>query len=444
MSNKKGKHSDINFASKTEVESISYHTGDGSLDRPGKIEITLTKKLAKKEDLALAYSPGVAGPCRVIAKDKNAVYDLTAKGNLVAVISNGTAILGLGNLGPEASKPVMEGKAMLFKAFADIDAFDLELKGTDVNKLAEVIMALEPTFGGINLEDIKAPECFELEAILTQEMEIPVFHDDQHGTAVVASAGLLNALFLVDKDISDVKVVFSGAGASAIATAKMFISLGVRKDNLFMFDSKGLITEKRDNLTKEKLLFAQKHSDSISLKEVISGADVFVGLSGPGVLTKDMVKTMADKAVVFAMANPTPEILPEEVYAVRKDIIVGTGRSDYKNQVNNALGFPFIFRGALDSRARRISEGMKMAAAMAIAKVCRKNWPKDIAKGKRKPSVEELTSIAIVPAPTDKNLLLEVPFAVFESASKEGIARKDFNEKEYKNYLKKISKKVKL
>ena len=353
-------------------EALDYH----SLGRPGKIEIRPTKPTLSSLDLAKAYSPGVAFPCLEIAENPDDVFKYTAKGNLVAVVSNGTAVLGLGSIGPEAGKPVMEGKGVLFKKFADIDVFDIEIKEETVEGMVRVVSGLEPTFGGINLEDIKAPECFEIEAQLVEKMNIPVFHDDQHGTAIIAAAGFLNALELTKRKIDKAKVVFSGAGAAAVACAKLFIDMGLKRENLVMCDSKGVIYDgRKQGMNKHKQEFAVK-TKMRTLTEAIKDADAFMGVSAKGLLSKKMVKSMAAKPIIFAMANPDPEILPSEVAEVRDDAIVATGRSDFPNQVNNVLGFPFIFRGALDVRAKKINSEMKIAAVKALANLTKKKFPK--------------------------------------------------------------------
>ncbi len=343
-------------------EALDYH----SSGRKGKIEVIPTKSYSTQRDLSLAYSPGVAEPCLEIAEDKSKVYDYTAKGNLVAVITNGTAVLGLGNIGPEASKPVMEGKGLLFKIYADIDVFDIEVDATDIDRFVETVKAIAPTFGGINLEDIKAPEAFEIEERLKKELNIPIMHDDQHGTAIISSAALLNALELTGKKINEIKVVVSGAGAAAVSCAKLYIALGVKPQNLIMFDSKGAITTDRKNLDKQKQQFAVKTKVK-TLEEAMKKADVFLGLSKGGIVTKEMIASMPPNPIVFALANPTPEISYDEAVSVRKDIIMATGRSDNPNQVNNVLGFPYIFRGALDVRATGINEEMKITAVKAMS-----------------------------------------------------------------------------
>ncbi|HEY6662831.1 MAG TPA: malic enzyme-like NAD(P)-binding protein, partial [Sphingomicrobium sp.] len=348
----------------TEAEALEFH----ARGRPGKIEIIATKPMATQRDLALAYSPGVAVPVRAIAADPGCAYDFTAKGNLVAVISNGTAILGLGNLGALASKPVMEGKAVLFKRFADVDAIDIEVKTSDAQRFIDAVELLEPTFGGINLEDIAAPDCFIIEQTLRERMNIPVFHDDQHGTAIISAAGLINACHLTNRKLSDVRVVVNGAGAAAIACTELVKAMGVRGDNVIMCDRKGVIYKGRTDIDQWKSAHAVD-TDKRTLAEAIEGADVFLGLSAANVVSKDMVKSMAKNPIIFAMANPDPEISPEDAMAVRPDSIIATGRSDYPNQVNNVLGFPFIFRGALDVRATAINDEMKIAAAEALAEL---------------------------------------------------------------------------
>ena len=350
-------------------EALYYH----EKGRPGKIEVVPTKEYANQRDLSLAYSPGVAEPCLAIQKNPDDAYKYTAKGNLVAVISNGTAVLGLGDIGALAGKPVMEGKGLLFKIYADIDVFDIELNTKDVDEFVRTVKIMEPTFGGVNLEDISAPECFEIEERLKKELNIPVMHDDQHGTAIISSASLLNALSIVEKNIDDVKIIINGAGASAISCTRLYNALGAKKENIFMFDSKGLIHPSRTNLDGKKSEFANdKMPAETTLADAIKGADVFVGLSKGNVLSKEMVKTMARDCIVFALANPTPEISYPDAIEAREDIIVATGRSDYPNQVNNVLGFPYIFRGALDVRASEINEEMKLAAVRALADLAKK------------------------------------------------------------------------
>ncbi|MEL6350038.1 MAG: malic enzyme-like NAD(P)-binding protein, partial [Myxococcota bacterium] len=352
-------------------DALEYHKGS----RPGKLQVVPTKPLLTQRDLTLAYSPGVAEPCREIHKNPDDVFDYTAKGNLVAVVTNGTAVLGLGNIGPMAGKPVMEGKANLFKKFADIDVFDIELDAKTPEEVIAAVKAIAPTFGGINLEDIAAPDCFIIEQQLKRELDIPVFHDDQHGTAIIGGAALLNAIELTGREMGSAKVVFAGAGAAAVATAKLLCELGVRRSNIWMFDADGLVYIGRSKtMFPEKEMFAQDHSP-IPLSEGLKGADVFIGLSVGGLLNGEMVKTMADRPIIFAMANPDPEISYEEAIAAVPDAIVATGRSDYPNQVNNVLGFPFVFRGALDCRARSINEEMKLAAVRALAQLAKEDVP---------------------------------------------------------------------
>jgi len=414
-------------------EALAYH----SSGRRGKIEVTPTKALSTARDLSLAYSPGVAEPCLDIAKDPDLSYTYTARGNLVGVISNGTAVLGLGNIGAYAGKPVMEGKGVLFKKFADLDVFDLEVDANDVDTFCTVVKALEPTFGGVNLEDIKSPECFEIEERLRTSMQIPVFHDDQHGTAIISGAALLNALALAKKELSEVKVVVSGAGASAIACARFFVSLGVRKENTLLVDTKGVVYEGRaDGMNKYKAEFAA-HTTRRTLAEAMDGADVFLGCSAKGVLTAEMVATMAPTPVVLALANPDPEIDYDAARAVRPDAIVATGRSDFPNQVNNVLGFPFIFRGALDVRARGITEGMKRAAARALAALAREEVPESVSRaygGERFAFGPDY----IIPKPFDPRVLLWVAPAVAQAAMDDGVARIQVEQGAYREQLQKL------
>jgi len=402
----------------TEAEALEFH----SQGRPGKIEIVATKPMATQRDLALAYSPGVAVPVRAIAENPGCAYDYTAKGNLVAVISNGTAILGLGNLGALASKPVMEGKAVLFKRFADVDAIDIEVKTEDAQRFIDCVELLEPSFGGINLEDIAAPDCFIIEQTLRERMNIPVFHDDQHGTAIISAAGLINACHLTNRALADVKVVVNGAGAAAIACTELMKAMGVRGDNVIMCDRKGVIHKGRTDLDQWKSAHAVE-TDRRTLAEAIEGADVFLGLSAANVVTKDMVKSMARDPIIFAMANPDPEIRPEDAMEVRPDSIIATGRSDYPNQVNNVLGFPFIFRGALDVRATAINDAMKIAAAEALAELAREPVPEEVAAayGGRSHSFGR---DYIIPAPFDPRLMEVVAAAVAEAAVQSGVAQK--------------------
>lgn len=400
----------------TEREALFYH----KTIRPGKIEIIASKPMATQRDLSLAYSPGVAVPVQAIADDPATAYDYTARGNLVAVISNGTAILGMGNLGALASKPVMEGKAVLFKRFADVDSIDIELASEDPEALIEAIAMMEPSFGGINLEDIKAPECFIIEQALRERMKIPVMHDDQHGTAIIAAAGLVNACFLTGRKFEDVKMVVNGAGASALACTALIKSMGVRPENVLVCDTKGVIYQGRDNVDQFKSAHATV-TDKRTLQEALVGADIFLGLSAKGAVTQDMVKAMAPQPIIFAMANPDPEITPPEVKAVRPDAVVATGRSDYPNQVNNVLGFPFIFRGALDVRATAINEEMKIAAAHAIAELAREQVPEEVAAAYGKNHQFGLDYI--IPAPFDPRLIEVVSSAVAKAAMDTGVAQ---------------------
>ncbi|OSY87142.1 malic enzyme [Tenacibaculum holothuriorum] len=398
-------------------EALLYH----AKPKPGKIAVVPTKKYATQRDLALAYSPGVAEPCLEIAKDKNNVYKYTAKGNLVAVISNGTAVLGLGDIGPEASKPVMEGKGLLFKIFADIDVFDIEVDATDVDRFVETVKAIAPTFGGINLEDIKAPEAFEIERRLKEELDIPVMHDDQHGTAIISAAALKNALEIAEKNIEDVRIVVSGAGSAAVSCATLYLALGARAENITMFDVNGLLDKNRTDLAPNQQKFTTDKNYK-NLAEAMVAADVFLGLSVGGLVTKEMVQSMAKNPIVFAMANPVPEISYEEAVASREDIIMATGRSDHPNQVNNVLGFPFIFRGALDVRATAINEEMKMAAVHAIADLAKKTVPEQVN------IVYDEVSLSfgkdyIIPKPFDPRLIYEIPPAIAKAAMDSGVAQ---------------------
>lgn len=400
-------------------EALHYH----AKGRPGKIEVIPSKETASQKDLTLAYSPGVADPCLEIAANPEDIYKYTAKGNLVAVISNGTAVLGLGDIGPEASKPVMEGKGLLFKIYADIDVFDLELNTKNVDEFVRTVKILEPTFGGINLEDISAPECFEIEERLKAELNIPVMHDDQHGTAIISAAALLNALEIVKKDISKVKIIINGAGASATSCTRLYCSLGAQKQNILMFDSKGLIHPSRTNLDGRKAEFANDHfSPETSLTEALVGADVFVGLSKGDILSEEMIKPMAPDCIVFAMANPTPEISYDKALNARKDIIFATGRSDYPNQVNNVLGFPYIFRGALDVRSKVINEEMKLAAVYALADLAKKPVPDIVNLAYGQDNIV-FGREYIIPKPVDPRLLITVAPAVALAAMKSGVAK---------------------
>ena len=410
---------------------MNYHAGR----RPGKIEVVPTKPYFTQTDLSLAYSPGVAEPCLEIQSDPQNAYKYTDKGNLVAVISNGTAVLGLGNIGAVAGKPVMEGKGLLFKIYAGIDVFDIEVDEENPEKFIEAVKAIAPTFGGINLEDIKAPECFEIERRLKEELDIPVMHDDQHGTAIISAAGLLNALEVNGKDISEVKVVVNGAGAAAISCTKLYIALGVKKENVVMLDSRGVISTERTNLTAEKLEFATTRTDIHNLKEAVVGADVFLGLSKGNVLTKDMVRSMANDPIVFALANPEPEITYEDAMASRPDVLMSTGRSDYPNQINNVIGFPYIFRGALDVAATAINEEMKLAAVRAIADLAKQPVPEIVNK------VYKVGHLSFgrdyfIPKPVDPRLLVEVSTAVAKAAIESGVARKTITDwDKYKEHL---------
>lgn len=398
-------------------DALKYH----SKGRPGKIEVIPTKPTNTKRDLSLAYSPGVAEPCLAIAENVEDVYKYTAKGNLVAVISNGTAVLGLGDIGPEASKPVMEGKGVLFKIFADIDVFDIEVNSKDTEEFIRTVKAISPTFGGINLEDIKAPECFEIEQRLKEELDIPIMHDDQHGTAIITGAGLLNALELAGKKINEVRVVFNGAGASAMSCAKIFLSLGVKKENLIMCDSKGVIRTDSPNLDATKQFFATTQNFT-TLTEAMNGADVFVGLSKGNVVNQDMVRSMANNPVVFALANPDPEIPYDEAIASRPDIIMATGRSDHPNQVNNVLGFPYIFRGALDVRATKINEEMKLAAVHALANLTKEPVPEIVKMAYNEKQIS-FSNTYIIPKPLDPRLITTVSPAVAKAAIDSGVAK---------------------
>ncbi|EAI6985362.1 TPA: malate dehydrogenase [Campylobacter jejuni] len=406
-------------------EALKYHLG-------GKIDIVPSKPMATSYDLSLAYSPGVAEPCLEIAKDNELAYTYTNKANLVAIVSDGSAVLGLGNIGAQASKPVMEGKACLFKKFANVNAYDIEINVHSIEEIVNFCKALAPTVGGINLEDIAAPKCFEIEAAL-QDLGIPVMHDDQHGTAIISTAGLMNAMEISGKKFKDIKVVVSGAGAAGIASAKMYRNLGV--ENIILVDSKGVISKDRNDLTPQKLEFAVDSKEK-TLKEVLKGADVFLGLSAPKILDDEMVLSMAKDPVIFALANPIPEVMPEDVARLRKDAIVGTGRSDYPNQINNVLGFPFIFRGALDVRASKITENMKVAAAKALADLA-KLPVSDAVKKAYNLSTLEFGRDYVIPKPFDERVKAAVSTAVAAAAVKDGVAKvKNFNEKAYFESLK--------
>jgi len=398
-------------------DALDYH----SSGKPGKIEVIPTKPYSTPRDLSLAYSPGVAEPCLKIAENKEDVYKYTAKGNLVAVISNGTAVLGLGNIGPEASKPVMEGKGLLFKIFADIDVFDIEVDASDPELFIQTVKAIAPTFGGINLEDIKAPEAFEIERRLKEELDIPIMHDDQHGTAIISSAALLNALELAEKNISEVKIVVSGAGASAMSCAKLYHTLGASLENIYMFDSKGLLHRGRTDLDENKSFFGT-HPGDMTLVESFKGADVFLGLSKGNIVSKEMIASMANNPIVFALANPDPEITYKEAMSVREDIIMATGRSDHPNQVNNVLGFPFIFRGALDVRATTINEEMKLAAVKAIASLAKETIPEEVIEAYGDKNIS-FGREQIIPKPLDTRLIYYVAPAVAKAAMDSGVAK---------------------
>jgi len=416
----------------TDQEALDYHNSG----KAGKIEINSSKPMSTQRDLALAYSPGVAAPVKVIAENPDAAYDYTTKGNLVAVISNGSAILGLGNLGALASKPVMEGKAILFKRFADINAIDLEIDSSDPNEIINSIKKFGKSFGGINLEDIAAPDCFIIEQKLKELLDIPVFHDDQHGTAITTLAGLINALDISSKSIKDIKVVVTGAGASAIACTNLFKVSGIPNENIIMLDSKGVLYRGRDNLDQWKSAHAID-TKVRTLEEAIDGADVFLGLSKKNILTKDMVKKMAKNPIIFACANPDPEIKPEDVYEVRDDAIVATGRSDYPNQVNNVIGFPYIFRGALDVRAKTINEEMKVAAVNAIASLAKEDVPDEVAAAMGGGERPKYGKEYIIPSTFDPRLISVIPIAVAKAAIKSGVARKKIKDFEiYKEQLK--------
>ncbi len=399
-------------------EALAYHAEGG----PGKIEIRSTKPDATQHDLSLAYSPGVAAPCLAIADTPSKVYDYTIKGNLVAVVTNGTAVLGLGNIGPLAAKPVMEGKCMLFKHFSGINAFDIEIDATDPEEFIAAVKRIAPTFGGINLEDIKAPECFEIERRLVEELDIPVMHDDQHGTAIIASAALINAMHLSRKRIDEVRIVVNGAGAAAIACARMFLALGARREHITMCDSRGVVATRRSDLNPVKREFATERPIT-TLREALVGADVFLGVSTAGVLDAGMVRSMSRDPLVMALANPDPEITYDEAKAARPDVIVATGRTDYPNQVNNVLGFPYIFRGALDVRARKINEAMKLAAAHALAGLAREEAPAELAAAYGVDRLE-FGPDYLIPKLTDPRLLGRVARAVARAAVESGVAQR--------------------
>lgn len=414
----------------TREEALEYHSGG----RKGKIEVVSSKPFQTQKDLSLAYTPGVAVPCLEIEKNPETAYEYTAKGNLVAVISNGTAVLGLGDIGPEASKPVMEGKGLLFKVFADIDVFDIEINEKNPQKLIEIVKSLEPTFGGINLEDIKAPECFVIEEELKKLMNIPVFHDDQHGTAIISGGALLNALKIANKKIEEVKIVFNGAGAAGISCARLFVKLGAKKENIVLCDSKGVvrIDNAGNNIYKQE--FATNRNLT-TLADAMKDADVFAGVSVGNVVTKNMVKSMAAQPIVFAMANPDPEISYEDATEARNDVIMATGRSDYPNQVNNVLGFPFIFRGALDVNASEINDDMKIAAAHALAELAHEPVPEYVCEAYNKEKIE-FGPEYIIPKPLDLRVIEHVAVAVAKAAISSGVARKTITDwEEYKMIL---------
>lgn len=418
----------------TKEAALEYHKSG----KPGKIEVKPTKPYSTQTDLSLAYSPGVAFPCLEIQKNPDDAYKYTAKGNLVAVISNGTAVLGLGDIGAMSGKPVMEGKGLLFKIYGGIDVFDIEVNEKDPEKFCEAVEKIAPTFGGINLEDIKAPECFYIEERLKKTLDIPVMHDDQHGTAIISAAGLKNALEVNGKDISKVKIVVNGAGAAAISCTKLYVALGAKKENIVMLDSKGVITSDRENLTEQKKLFATDRRDIHTLAEAVNGADVFVGLSKGNVLTQDMVRSMADQPIVFALANPVPEISYEDAMASRPDVLMSTGRSDYPNQINNVIGFPYIFRGALDVHASAINEEMKLAAVNAIANLAKQPVP-DVVNDVYQVNNLTFGPSYFIPKPVDPRLITEVSAAVAKAAIDSGVARTTITDwDEYKNHLREM------
>jgi len=418
----------------TKEDALLYH----SRGRHGKIEVIPTKPYCTQFDLSLAYTPGVAYPCLEIEKTPEDVYNYTAKGNLVAVISNGTAVLGLGDIGAMAGKPVMEGKGLLFKVFADVDVFDIEIDEKDPDKLVEICARIAPTFGGINLEDIKAPECFEVESKLKSLVDIPVFHDDQHGTAIISGAGLLNSLEITGRKIEDLKLVVCGAGAAAISCSRLYLSLGVRKENIVMVDSKGVINRKRKDLNKYKQEFITDR-DIDTLAEAVKDADIFLGLSTANIMSKEMLASMADNPIVFAMANPNPEISYEDAMATRSDLIFATGRSDYPNQINNVLGFPFIFRGALDVRASTINEEMKLAASKALAALAKEPVPDSVLKAY---NVDKLSfgKDYIIPKPLDPRLISCVASCVAKAAMDSGVARQPISD--WEAYRKNLDKRL--
>ncbi len=423
---------------KIKAEALRYHAAGPYGPRPGKLAIVSTKPCATQADLSLAYTPGVAEPCLKIAESRSKSFDYTARGNLVAVITNGTAVLGLGNIGPAAAKPVMEGKAILFKKFADIDVFDLEIDADDPDRFIEVVTALEPTFGGINLEDVKAPDCFYIEETLSRRMNIPVFHDDQHGTAIITSAALLNALEVTGKKIDGVRVVFSGAGAAAIACAKTLMAFGMNREQIFLTDRNGVVYEGRPHTEPERMEFAQK-TDRRSLDDAMKGADVLIGVSSKGLVSESMVQSMAKNPIVFAMANPDPEIPYEVAVAARKDIIMATGRSDYPNQVNNVLGFPFVFRGALDTRASAITEDMRLAASRALAALARETVPDEVSRAYGGSKLV-FGPHYLIPKPFDPRVLTRVAPAVAKAAMESGVARQPIAD--FKAYERELAARV--
>jgi len=424
----------------TKEQALAYH----SVGRRGKIKVVPTKPTLTQTDLSLAYTPGVAEPCRKIAAEPEEAFQYTAKGNLVGVVTNGTAVLGLGNIGPLAGKPVMEGKGVLFKRFADIDVFDIELATEDPHEVIRTCQLLEPTFGGINLEDIRAPECFEIEEKLIETMEIPVFHDDQHGTAIISGAAFLNALQITERKIEDAKVVFSGAGAAGIACAKLYIDLGVRPDHMLLVDSRGVIYEGRaEGMNKYKQQFA-RNTPLRTLAQALEGADAFIGVSSAGLVTQAMVARMAKQPIIFAMANPDPEITPNEVAGVRKEAIMATGRSDFPNQVNNCLGFPFIFRGALDVRARKINEAMKHAAVRALAELARRGAegiPEAVVRAYPGEKFDFGPNY-IIPKPFDPRVLFHVAPAVAKAAMDTGVAREQVDLAAYRVRLEQTAREL--
>ena len=422
------------MSKKLKDEALAYHSGG----RPGKIEVIPTKPYSKQKDLSLAYTPGVAFPCLEIRNDPNDAYKYTSKGNLVAVISNGTAVLGLGNIGALAGKPVMEGKGLLFKVFADVDVFDIEVNEEDIDKFVEICAKISPTFGGINLEDIKAPECFEIESKLKRLVDIPVFHDDQHGTAIISGAGLLNAVELAGKRLDEIKMVVCGAGAAAISCSRLYISLGVKPENIVMVDSKGVINSERNDLNPYKKEFVTQR-DISTLEEAMRGADLFLGLSKANMVTKEMIASMMDNPIVFAMANPDPEISFEDAVSVRSDLIFATGRSDYPNQINNVLGFPYIFRGALDVRATAINEEMKLAATKALAMLAKEPVPDYVMQAYNLTELE-FGRDYLIPKPLDKRLISTVAPAVAKAAMDTGVAR--FHITDWKAYKEQLDGRV--